>query len=711
MPDTPFYASASFALNESALSSAPAFLGLASVQHARDALMNASLWSVFFDDLDPELIVDPNDTILLANPKAEYLFHVGRGELAGQVLAKTPLEGEVVHMPFYLPSHKKVSACLKAQAIPGAQGQLRRVRIHTQGEAHRAVEALEKRDATLHALLQSAPLGLIAVNLSGHVVLWNSAARRILGWSLLELQGQALPQTSTDPANGLQSVFERALRGQSYEGLELPNQIRADGQRVDLQIWTADRIQPGGVPSGILMMVADVTAQRRIRAHILRLVGHHPLTGLPNRRQFKKLLTRTLHKRGKRDKRPLIVLHLGLDRFKRLSRLLGSTKMDALMQAVAQRLSATLYETDVVAHTADEVFSIMLRHTCHLSEGARVADKVRQQLSAPFEIEDEVLHVQLSIGIAVFPNDGKEADALIRAADMALERARECGQGQSLYYTAELDRCARQELTLERALPLGLDRNEFVLEYQPQFELAAGRITGVEALIRWEHPESGRISPLQFIPLAEASGFIIALGAWVLRQACAQLALWDKAGLPPLRMAVNLSARQLQDPDLLAVLEDALNHSGIDPARLELEVTESVLFSNTAQGIEVLQHLRRRGVQLALDDFGTGYSNLSYLAEMPMSTLKIDRRFVQDIGQKKAHRIIVQAIVALASGLSLKTVAEGVETTEELEAMRWLGCDEIQGFLISRPLRPQALVESLDRLGVPQLSTGSRSTS
>jgi diguanylate cyclase (GGDEF)-like protein/PAS domain S-box-containing protein len=666
-------------------------LDLGHVRQARDALMNTSLWSVFQTDPDAELIVDAEGLIVLANPKAEQLFHAGAGELTGQALEEAPPEGEYAYMPVYLPGRKKASACLQAMGLPGTQGQLRRVRIHPRHESRHGLEALEKQGSTLHALLQAAPLGFVAVNLSGRVTLWNTAARRILGWSALELQGQSLPCTAKDPANNLQSVFERALQGQLYEALELPQQQKSDGETVDLQVWTAELRQPSGISSGILMILADVTAQRRIRAHILRLVGHHPLTGLPNRRQFKKQLARTLHKRSKRDKNPLIVLQLGLDRFKRLSRLLGPARTDSLLQAVAHRLSASLYETDVIAHTEDEVFSVMLRHTRHISEGARVAEKLRHQLAAPFDVEGDLIAVHASIGIAVFPNDGTEADALIRAADLAMERARESGAGESLYYTQDLDLCVRQELSLERGLQTALNHHAFFLEYQPQFDVSQGRIVGVEALIRWQHPELGLISPAQFIPLAEASGLIVPIGAWVLKTALCQLAAWDQAGLPPLRMAVNLSARQLHDPGLLEMLTDALEVSGVAAHRLELEVTESLLLRNTGLGIEVLGQIREQGVRLALDDFGTGYSSLAYLADMPIDTLKIDRSFVRDIGHKKTHRLIIQAIVALASALSLKTVAEGVESAEELEAMRWLGCDEIQGFFISRPLRPEAL--------------------
>ncbi|MDO8931974.1 MAG: EAL domain-containing protein, partial [Rhodocyclaceae bacterium] len=494
----------------------------------------------------------------------------------------------------------------------------------------------------------------------------------------------------------LTGVWEQALRGKAVSGRELLDQRRRDGQAIAFQVWAAPMHNAQGLASGIILTLADVTEQRRAEAHIRRLVGHDTLTGLPNRRQFQKQLQRTLNKVGSRDRAPLMVLQLGIDRFKNINKSLGHAGGDRLLQAVARRLAAALYETDLVARSGGDEFSILLRDTHHLRDGARVANKLLQHFAASFDIDGQELFVTASIGIAVHPHDGRKADELIHAADDAMDRAKRQGGNGCQFFTPDIDSDARRQLVLENGLRHALERDELFLEYQPQYDIESGHLAGVEALLRWQHPEMGVVSPGSFIPVAEGSGLIVPIGAWVLHAACRQLQAWDAAGLPPLRMAVNVSARQFFADGFKYEVKRALRASGIAPGRLELELTESLLVRSAAGAIEVLHGLKALGVRLSIDDFGTGYSSLSYLVDLPIDTLKIDQSFVRGLGENPSYGAIVAAIGELAHGLDLKVIAEGVETEAQLDFLRGVYCDEVQGFLLARPVSPDGVARLLD---------------
>ena len=569
------------------------------------------------------------------------------------------------------------------------------VMLHPGMEQRRLGQPLQKSNELLHALVAYSPMAIVATDSAGRVSLWNRAAAAMLGWSELDVLGAGLPETSADPEESLAGIWDAAMRGADVIGRELTGQRRRDGQPIVLQVWAAEMNDSQGLPGGLMLMLADVTQRRRVEAHLRRLVGHDTLTGLPNRRQFRKQLARTLNKIGNRERKPLIVLQLGIDRFKTINKSAGHGVGDRLLQALARRLAGAVYETDLVARTGGDEFAILLRDTHHTRDGARVANKLLQQLAAPFDLDGQELFVTVSIGIAVHPNDGKKAEKLIHAADDAMDRAKQQGGNGCRFFTPDIDSDARCQLLLENGLRHALDRDELFLDYQPQFDLASGRMAGVEALLRWNHPEMGLIAPGSFIPVAEGSGLIVPIGAWVLRTACMQLRAWDEAGLPPLRMAVNVSARQFHDDGFKAEVKQALRTSGIAPGRLELELTESLLVRNAAGAIDAMRGLKALGIRLSIDDFGTGYSGLSYLLDLPVDTLKIDQSFVKSLGVNRGYAAIVTAIGELAGGLDLRVIAEGVETAAQLDFLRGIRCHEGQGYFLARPIPPAAVAALL----------------
>jgi diguanylate cyclase (GGDEF)-like protein len=419
------------------------------------------------------------------------------------------------------------------------------------------------------------------------------------------------------------------------------------------------------------------------------------LTGLPNRTLFQERLPHALAL-AERSGQMLAVMLLDLDRFKTINETLGHAEGDRLLREVAERLTGCVRRSDTVARFAGDEFALLLMQITHTDDVARiarrtedaveVAQNVLRVLEPPFVSGQHELYLTASIGIGLYPNDGEDSQTLWKNANSALYRAKEQGGHNYQFYTADMNAKALQRLTLENSLRHALERDEFVLHYQPQVDIDSGQIVGAEALVRWQHPELGLVSPSEFIPLAEDMGLIIPLGEWVLRTACAQNKEWQEAGLPLMRLSVNLSARQFQQPKLAEMIARALSETGLEPEQLELELTESALMGNAETAIETLRQIKATGVRLAIDDFGTGYSSLSYLKRLPIDVLKIDRSFVCESTTAPDDAAIVMAIIGLAHNLKLKVIAEGVETEEQLAFLRLLRCDEIQGDLCSRPL-------------------------
>lgn len=433
-----------------------------------------------------------------------------------------------------------------------------------------------------------------------------------------------------------------------------------------------------------------VAEQQAAEARAQRLAMFDGLTGLPNRHLLADRASQAIDI-ARRSDEPLAVLFLDLDHFKNVNDSLGHRVGDALLAQLAARLRGAVREQDTVARTGGDEFVLVLPLT-DIAGAAHLATKLMALASAPFQVEEQELTVTPSMGIAMFPTDGDDFDTLLKCADAAMYRAKRDGRNAYRFFTSEMQAQSARALTLENALRRALERGQLSLHYQPQFALADGeaRIVGAEALLRWQHPELGWISPAEFIPVAEATGLILPVGAWVLEEALSQLRRWDRAGLPELTMAVNLSAVQFRNDDLPELVGRVLDMVGLPAARLELELTESAAMDNPGVAIAVMNELHARGVRLSIDDFGTGYSSLSYLKRFRVGKLKIDQSFVRDLTEDAEDRAIVDAVIRMAAALGLQTLAEGVETEGQLEFLRRHGCEAVQGYLFSRPLPADA---------------------
>jgi diguanylate cyclase (GGDEF)-like protein len=434
----------------------------------------------------------------------------------------------------------------------------------------------------------------------------------------------------------------------------------------------------------------EIVERQRAEEKVNRMAYYDALTNLPNPALFKDRLTHELNKSSGERKMSGIIF-LTLDRFNNISDTLGLSAGDDVLRQFAERLAGCIRKTDTAAYFGGSEFALLATTVSGAEDCAKIAQKIKNVLLSPFECGGQELFVTASFGISLAPDDGCDCLMLLKNASTALHRARQSGGGDYQFYKADMHERALKSLSLENSLRRGLEREEFVLFYQPQINAASGELTGTEALVRWQHPELGLIAPLEFISLAEETGLIVPLGEWILQTACVQNAAWQHSGFAPLRIAVNLSLRQFQQNNLVETVSRVLAFSKLKPQYLELELTESLLMDNAAMTIETLRRLRNLGIKISIDDFGTGYSSLSYLKSLPIDTLKIDRTFVTDIAAGASDTAIVKAIITLAHNLGLKTIAEGVETLEQSAVLSALGCDEMQGYLFGQPLSTDAL--------------------
>ncbi|MBV6322664.1 EAL domain-containing protein [Duganella violaceipulchra] len=456
--------------------------------------------------------------------------------------------------------------------------------------------------------------------------------------------------------------------------------------------WLHQQVVP--VEGGLVAIVRDISERKLAEERMLHLAHHDTLTGLPNRSLIASRLDLTIAQ-ASRNGGAVLVAFIDLDGFKLVNDGLGHNAGDELLKVVAARMGACLRAGDTVGRFGGDEFVLVLNEPRHSERAAPVLERVREAVLKSITLSGQEVQVSCSIGVAVYPNDGANAETLLMHADAAMYRAKDLGKNNCQFYTREMNACIEEKLVLLEGLRSALDEGQFRLVYQPKVDLHTGRIFGVEALVRWEHPEQGCIGPDRFIPLAEESGMIIALGEWVLQTACRQNRAWQDAGLPPLRVSVNVSPRQFEELGLVQRVAQALSDSGLAAEWLELEVTEGVIMRDLQQAVDKMAQVRAMGVSLAIDDFGTGYSSLSALKSFPISTLKIDKSFVRDLGVSEGDEAIASSIIDLAHRLRLRVIAEGVETEQQKAFLRQNGCDEMQGYLFSRPLPPEQLRQLL----------------
>jgi diguanylate cyclase (GGDEF)-like protein/PAS domain S-box-containing protein len=519
--------------------------------------------------------------------------------------------------------------------------------------------------------------------------LFDKTEQELLGSPLLPLILTA-DQLSTD--NGIERLI--STETSYYREYLSPT---AEGNR--WIGWTLRcTLAANGQPEAIVGMGRDITDRKAAEQTIQQLAYHDPITGLPNRTLLYDRLQLAIN-RAERDSHGVAVLFLDLDRFKAINDSLGHSVGDQLLKLVAHRLQDCVRSSDTVARLGGDEFVVLIAALENDHAIGMVVMKILEQLSEPYKIEGHDVYTTASIGIALYPRDGHGAEDLLKNADMAMYQAKEAGRNTCHFFSPELNMRATERLLLESTMRRALERQEFFLVYQPQMELISGHVIGLEALIRWRHPDLGIVPPDHFIPIAEDTGLIVPMGEWVLATACKQAMEWQQEGHPPLRIAVNISARQFRQKNLGLRIEKILEETGLDPTLLELELTESAVMENPDEAILTLRQLKKMGITLSIDDFGTGYSSLSHLKHFPIDRLKIDRSFVQHVTRDHNDATIAEAIIALAHSMKLTVVAEGIEHVEQLEFMSQRSCDTMQGYYLSRPIPASEFSSFLTKLG------------
>jgi diguanylate cyclase (GGDEF)-like protein/PAS domain S-box-containing protein len=526
--------------------------------------------------------------------------------------------------------------------------------------------------------------GFIITDAEFRIVKVNRAFSAISGYGEAEALGRDLRQLKS----GLHDhAFYRALWSKlEQSGLwqgEIWNR-RRDGTEFAQWLSMSRVCDEQGQTTHHIASFSDITQRKQAEENIRRLAHYDLLTGLPNRALLSDRATLALQMAQRRNE-PMALMFIDLDHFKNVNDSLGHRVGDLLLVALAERLRGALRDQDTVSRVGGDEFVLILPAT-DANGAAHVAQKVLRAALQPYQIEQHELTITPSIGIALYPFDGQDFDALAKCADAAMYRAKQDGRNTYCFYTAEMQALSTRTLVLENALRRALERHELQLVYQPQRAMASEQVIGVEALLRWHHPELGWVSPAEFIPVAESSGLITVIGEWVLRTAIQQLRVWIDRGLPPMTMAVNLSAVQFRQPTFPDQVCRILQDAGVAPWSLELELTESVASDDPLGAITVMDRLHALGVRLSIDDFGTGYSSLSYLKRFKVCKLKIDQSFVHGVPEDAEDQAIVAAIVSMARSLGMRTIAEGVETAAQMEFLRARGCDEVQGYLFGRPL-------------------------
>jgi diguanylate cyclase (GGDEF)-like protein len=470
--------------------------------------------------------------------------------------------------------------------------------------------------------------------------------------------------------------------------------VTADGKRTYISVSGEPVFADGDRFVGYRGVTRVITEQKLAEERVQYLATHDALTGLPNRVMFSQLLTVAIES-ARRYNHRFAVLFLDLDRFKIINDTLGHESGDILLKEMSARLKDCLRTSDVVARLGGDEFVVLLQQIDDAQQIAGVARKLLSTAMKPINVSGQECRITASIGICMYPEDGEDEQSLMKNADGAMYLAKEEGKNNFQFYSQRIKTQSLERMALEANLRRALEYNEFSLHYQAKLNFSTGTITGVEALIRWQNAQLGSVSPGQFIPLAEETGLIVAIGRWVLRTACAQNMAWQRTGLPPIGLAVNLSTRQFSDADLLHDIREALAESGMPANLLELEITEGMVTQNAERAVQLLAAIKNMGVRLAIDDFGTGYSSLAQLKRFPIDTLKIDRSFIREIPTDAEDKAITEAIIAMGKTLSLTVVAEGVETPEQATFLREHGCDEMQGFYFSKPIPPEQFAELL----------------
>ncbi len=532
--------------------------------------------------------------------------------------------------------------------------------------------------------------GILMTDAQHRIISANPAFESVTGHKAGEIIGSppVLFMSARQKDGFLDTVRETLERDGHWQG-EVWNR-RKNGEAYPEWLGVSAVREPDGKVKYFVYIFSDMTERKAAQERIEFLAHHDPLTGLPNRLLLRDRMAQAMALATRTQSR-VALMFLDLDRFKKINDSLGHPVGDALLKGVVERLKACVRESDTISRQGGDEFIIVLNDVRDSDAVSRVAEKIHERMSNPFVLGEHTLSTSFSIGVALFPDDSEDFDSLMQKADTAMYHAKEAGRNSYRFFTEQMNLQVVEHMTLETQLRRALENGEFVLHYQPQLDLQERTIVGVEALIRWNSPDGGLVPPSKFIPIAEESGLIVQIGAWVLREACRQARAWQESGLPPFVVAVNLSAIQFRRPDLVNSVINALVLSDLDSQWLELELTESILIQDTEATLDTVRRLKALGVQLSVDDFGTGYSSLTYLKRFAVDKLKIDQSFVRDLVSDPDDAAIVRAIIQMAHSLKLKTIAEGVETEELCNLLQLFHCDEVQGYWLARPMPPEEL--------------------
>jgi diguanylate cyclase (GGDEF)-like protein/PAS domain S-box-containing protein len=569
-----------------------------------------------------------------------------------------------------------------------------------------AEEALHAEKERAQVTLNSIGDGVLTTDLAGKVTYMNQVAEEMTGWQRNDALGRPLSEVfaiidaktrvpATNPA-------QRAMAEDRIVGLAANCVlIRRNGTESAIEDSAAPIHGREGQVTGAVIVFHDISKSQAMAMKMAHLAQHDFLTGLPNRVLLTERLLQTLGL-AQRHHKQVALLFLDLDYFKHINDSLGHAVGDLLLQTIATRLVSCVRTTDTVCRQGGDEFVILLAEIEHPQDAAHVAEKLLEAVSRPLEIEGHELHISLSIGISIYPDDGVDVEVLMQNADAAMYHAKANGRDNYQFFRKEMNTQAAIRLGIETGLRRALKNDEFLLHYQPKVDLSSGELTGAEALIRWKDPESGLVYPERFIPIAEESGLIVPIGRWVMRETCRQICAWHKAGLVTLPVAVNVSAMEFRHPRFLEGVAAILAEYGLAADHLQLELTESIFMDRAESSVSALQALRAMGVRVAIDDFGTGFSSLSYLRHFPTDILKVDRSFVRDLINETGDGAIVSAVIGMGRSLKHKVIAEGVETAGQLEFLRNRSCDEGQGFLFSHPLPADEFARLLANRHGPQ---------
>ena len=582
------------------------------------------------------------------------------------------------------------SARQNLASLAGLAGSVLQVHSVAQRTTHAYVQ-VEARLQHQSQILDQIHESVLTMDLNGFITSWNKGAERLFGYSAVEAVGRNIIFLYDDEDEDLGDEFLE----QGGRLMEVRRK-KKNGEVFWASLSLSQLCDMEDRSIGLIAYLTDITERKQAEERIHHLAYYDDLTSLPNRSLLTKLVDQAIIV-AQRTRAHGCVMFIDLNRFKLINDTLGRAVGDALLREISQRFRLALRDQDVVARLSGDEFAVGLFDIHQHYEASMVANKLLAALNEPFLIDGHDLRVSASIGISVFPQDGNDAETLLRLADIAMYRAKQNAStdGEHIaFYSQDMNKGMQERMRIESGLRQALGNGQLLLHYQPKFEISTGKIIGAEALVRWKHPERGLVPPAEFIPLAEATGLVVQVGEWVLEAACAQAQAWKEKGLPPVRLAVNVSAREFTSA-LPGRVMDTLRRYGLEPSWLELEITESTLMHNIERVIGIMDRLTAAGITLSLDDFGTGYSSLSYLKRFPIDTLKIDRSFTTGIPVDTNDCAIASTIISIAQQLNHKVIAEGVETAEQLAFLKDSGCDEVQGYLFSRPLPAQEFEDAL----------------